>query len=260
MLNKVSGIFFVKTFFKSGPQSLEELQKQLSTGKPEWLDCIVYFGKRIVGSASYWCSKRQEVFSWLSHHLEKNQDKPSFFMTLSCAEYQWPDVQRLVEECIKFASNTHQWNKKHIVKIVNNHSLVVQEFFQLHVKAWLEILGKEIFTIKAHWICFEFAPSRGQIHAHMLVVSSNKDAINLYEDQNLSKKAKEHLLEEWAKNCFNMSASIHEDFNKPTKPAHWDHPSKISSAQCHLSQTEDKANCQLSFQMHKCSIYCMSKK
>ena len=143
---------------------------------------------------------------------------------------------------------------------MNNHSLVVQEFFQLRVKAWLETLGKEIFGIKAHWIRFKFAPSRGQIHAHMLVISSNKDAIKLYEDQNLSKKAKEQLLEEWAKNCFNMSVSIHEDFNKPTKPNHWEHPSKISTKQGYLNQTEDEANCQLSFQMHKCSKYCMSKK
>ena len=94
----------------------------------------------------------------------------------------------------------------------------------------------------------------------MLVISSNKEALTLYEDPNLSDRAKIHLLEEWAKYCFKMSASIDDEFNTPTKPTSWDHPSKVSKTQCHLNQTADEANCQLSFQMHKCSKYCMSKR
>lgn len=260
MLNKNSGNFFVKGFFKDGPETLEELQEQIANGNTEWIDRISYFGKRIVGSAAYWRSKRQEVFSWVSHHLEKHKDKPSFFLTLSCAEYKWEDVKRLVKERIQLSGGKDKWDEEKAVSLINNHALVVQEYFQLRVKAWLQTLGKDIFGIKAHWIRFEFAPSRGQIHAHMLVISSNQEAMELYNDESLSQKQKTQLLEEWVSHQFKLSANIQELHNNNGKPQHWDHPSKTNYSKSKLSLEDDATNMQFSCQMHKCSKYCLSKK
>ena len=54
---------------------------------------------------------------------------------------------------------------------VNDYTIVVRKYFQRRVQNWLDTVVKDIFKIKHHWSRFEFAPSRGQIYAHMLVVS-----------------------------------------------------------------------------------------
>ncbi len=62
--------------------------------------------------------------------------------------------------------------------IINMYTLVIQEYFQERVKAWLDTVGKELIGIKHHWLRYEFAPSRGQIHAHMIVICDNKDVLS----------------------------------------------------------------------------------
>lgn len=120
---------------------------------------------------------------------------------------------------------------------------------------------KRNFGIKAYWIRFEFAPSCGQIHAHILFISSNKEALTLYGNPNIPDKKKIHLLEEWSKHSFRMSASIHDEFNKTIKPTDWEHSSAVSKTQCHLNQTADEANCQLSFQcINTVNIACQKGK
>ena len=47
----------------------------------------MYFGKVVPGSNAYWRSKKAELYSWISQHIEKGRGPPSIFMTLSCAEY-----------------------------------------------------------------------------------------------------------------------------------------------------------------------------
>lgn len=96
--NNGSGSFFVKTFFKNGPQTLEALQEQVSEGQLEWLDRISYYSARVIGSSAFWRSKRREVFAWINYHMEKKNGLPTFFITLSCAEYHWKDIERLIQE------------------------------------------------------------------------------------------------------------------------------------------------------------------
>jgi hypothetical protein len=94
--NQGSGGFFVKTFYEGGPKTLEELQEQVSAGHLEWLDRIAYFSQCVPGSSAYWRARRREVFAWISYHVEKGHGVPTFFITLSCAEYHWKDIERLI--------------------------------------------------------------------------------------------------------------------------------------------------------------------
>jgi hypothetical protein len=96
--NQGSGNFFVKSFFENGPKNLEQLQEHISAGKLEWLDRITYFSQCVPGSSAYWRSKRREVFAWINYHVEKGNGVPTFFITLSCAEYHWRDIERLVQD------------------------------------------------------------------------------------------------------------------------------------------------------------------
>jgi Helitron helicase-like domain at N-terminus len=96
--NQGSGSFYVNSFYEHGPKTLEKLQEQVSAGQLEWLNRICYFSQCVTGSASYWRARKREVFSWISYHLEEGNGVPTFFITLSCAEYHWQDIERLIQD------------------------------------------------------------------------------------------------------------------------------------------------------------------
>ena len=105
---------------------------------------------------------------------------PTLFITLSCAEYHWPDIKRLLQECLKIAgSNKADEVKEGYVQSINDYTLIVQEYFQQRVMAWLKTIGKIIFGIKHHWLRYEFAPGRGQIHAHMLAITDHMKQLRI---------------------------------------------------------------------------------
>jgi hypothetical protein len=176
-LNQTSGGFFVNSFFKNGPDNLEELQEKIARGDLSWINSIIYYSNRVVGSSSYWRARRAEVFSWINHHVEQGHGPPSFFITLSCAEYHWTEIERLIKDrCQKAGTEVPDFSKGR-AGIINEYSIVVQEFFQRRVDLWLATVGKDVFKIKYHWLRYEFAPSRGQIHAHMIAICDNIDML-----------------------------------------------------------------------------------
>jgi hypothetical protein len=76
----------VKDFTGNNIPSLETLQKLINDGDVSFLEKLMYFGKIIPGTASYWRHKKAELYSWINHHVEHGRGAPSIFMTLSCAE------------------------------------------------------------------------------------------------------------------------------------------------------------------------------
>ena len=47
--------------------------------------------------------KKKEVYSWINHLIEHGHGPPTFFMTLSCAEHQWKDIERLIKQRMQMA-------------------------------------------------------------------------------------------------------------------------------------------------------------
>jgi hypothetical protein len=47
-----------------------------------------------------------------------------------------------------------------LLRLVDEYSVVIQEFFQKRVEIWLETVGKKILRIKHYWGRFEFTPAR----------------------------------------------------------------------------------------------------
>ena len=60
--NNRNGAFFVNSFFKQGPKSLEELKTKIASGQTEWIDRISYFTKNVHGSSSFWRAKKTRSF------------------------------------------------------------------------------------------------------------------------------------------------------------------------------------------------------
>ena len=104
-------------------------------------------------------------------------------MTLSCAEYYWPDLIRLLEERIKVESNDGSFpnlreNKTAVHNAVNNYSIVVQEYFHKRVQICLDTVGKKLYGIKHYLYRHKFAKGRGQIHTHMLCILDNQQTMS----------------------------------------------------------------------------------
>jgi hypothetical protein len=103
--NQDSGRYFVEGFDKCTPQSMDDLKAKLRNGENGFLDKITYYSKRVRGSSGYWRSKRAELYSWINYHVSHGNGMPNFFITLSCAEYFWPDVIRLLNERLRLAGH-----------------------------------------------------------------------------------------------------------------------------------------------------------
>jgi hypothetical protein len=171
--NNVQGAFYVTHFDKNGPQNIQDLKDEIQKGKTFWIDKLLYFGSKVTGSPSYWRERRQEVYSWINYHLSEGNGPPTFFLTLSCAEYHWPDVARLLKERIDMIEKKKLQHSKEYRHLLSDFTIVVQQYFQKRVSIWIETVGNEIYGIDHYWLRYEFAPGRGQIHAHMLAISKH---------------------------------------------------------------------------------------
>jgi hypothetical protein len=122
-------------------------------------------------------------------------------------------------------------------------------------------VGKDVFNIAHYWVRFEFAPSRGQIHAHMLATCADqkwlKDMYAARHDP--AKKVK--IAEKWAE-TLGMTASVSDK----ELQLHGDNTIREFDASNHPAGTRykdatdkevDCMNLIHAVQYHKCTGYCM---
>ena len=263
--NSRSGHYFVDKFQVNCPETLEDLQAEIRKGNTTFINNLTYYSKRIKGSTPYWLQKKGEVYSWINYHMARGNGVPTFFITLSCAEYFWADVIDLLKDRLEAAGvctdNCHVGSPS-LVQIANDYAVVIQEYFQQRVQIWLDTVGKRIFNIKHYWCRYEFAPGRGQIHAHMLVISKDQ---HIYEHaHNLRKRPdgenlRSQYLSKWAADKFGLTASVGPGFDdlevdKTNTP--------VQFRFCDLGEDEHKifqdGQKLLKFcQNHECSGFCL---
>ena len=261
--NQSRGNFFINHFSsKKSIKNVDDIKDAIAQGNTCFLNEITYFTKEVVGSDGYWRMKRSQLHSWISHHIEFQNGRPDFFITLSCAEYWWPDIRRLVERRIEIATgNKPDLGDKTPVQLMNDWCSVVQEFFQQRVLDWMESVGKNIFGIEHYWIRYEFAPSRGQIHAHILAISNNKWIQNEMHVHRHDKKAQANILSEWASKHIGLTAIYNDSESEKNEDSESISPlSKYYSDTINTNEQNERDVCCLQEKvcMHTCSNgYCM---
>ena len=226
--NTQGGHYFVESHISDPPRSLETLQDQLRSGDSSFVNKIMFYAKRVRGSNAYWRHKRSQLYTWINHHLAAGNGPPHIFLTLSCAEYFWPDMLRLLEERIWIAGGKNVSesgnrlnrngepidlfnNVRARNRAVNDYSIVVQEFFIKRTQDWLNTVGKEVLGIAHYWARFEFAKGRGQIHTHLLAVLQRDIMSNLQEQLHRCKgdHSKEaQVIATWADERFKLTAEL----------------------------------------------------
>src|SRR6476620_10875542 len=86
---------------------------------------------------------------------------------------------------------------KSFVQLVNDYTLIVQEYFQERVKIWLSSIGTKVFHIKHYWLRYEFASSIGQIHAHMMAIHENPKVMEPFYSNTTNRRKQEQFLTQW---------------------------------------------------------------
>ena len=257
--NSDSGAYFVNGFFEDGPQTIEDLKDSILDGDIGWINRLAYFSYHVKGSPGYWRFKRSEVYSWINHHIQCGHGAPTLFITLSCAEYHWKDIKKLVQQRLAIAGKHLDIDDTNYISIVNDYTLIVQEYFQQRIEIWMKTIGKHVFGIKHHWLRYEFAPGRGQIHAHMLAITDHQHIFKqaYLHRHNPNKQAE--ILSAWATNTFGMTASV-PDIEEPNNyPPDDSHPSSIKFVDV-KNHKQDAIKCLNKLQYHKCSSKCMKKR
>ena len=263
--NATIGGFFVKKCSKDVPDALDELKGLINDGNTSFIQHLTFYNKRIKGSSPYWFQKRSELYTWINQHIELGNGAPMFFIALSCAEYFWPDVASMLKQRLDLAGidSSHCCvGSPKLVQLVNDCSIVVQEYFQRRVKVWLETVGRKVFGIKHHWVRCEFAPGRGQIHAHLLAIPDDHSvyeaACRVSKQENgEAKRAK--LMADWAESKFGMTASIHpgteaRNDEQKTNPTTIRFLDLSDDPECVFNDGQRLLN---EVEIHECSGFCM---
>ena len=158
-------------------------------------------------------------------------------------------------------------DKKAKIKAVNDHALLVQEYFQRRVESFLNGEGKKMFGIKHYWVRYEFAKGRGQIHAHLLAITDDAFQSCLHDGENEQERLVR--VEKWAQTKFGLTAmhpaTSPEGFlnmNLVGKPEGQQVTNTRSMSSHSLEKsclTQDLCELCNCTQMHSCSNYCMRK-
>ena len=252
--------WFITNFNEGGPETLQELKESIANGDNRFVNRITHMNQHITGSSPYWNKKRSEIYNWVNHHVQEGNGPPQLFMTLSCAEHYWPELLALIQDRMRIAGDDFEsccLGSPKLHAILNECSLVVQEFFQLRVNAWLETVGKQVFGIQHYCAKCEFAPGRGQIHVHMLAICEDNSTYKLchmdMKEKNGKVKRAERL-SQCVKNKFGMTATVPDDFDDLSFTCH---PSSIPYSAS--DETTDGASLLRHCQVHNCNGCCMRK-
>jgi hypothetical protein len=250
--NQTSGNFFVNKFWTGNQDiTIDELKTEIEKGNNDFSKQISYYAKSVKGSDSYWRSKRHELNTWIAHHIEMKNGAPTYFGTLSCAEYHWPDIIKLIEDRIFLETNKRiqlKRNEKTIVKAMNEYTGVIQEYFQERVKCWFATVGEKIFGIDHYWLRYEFASSRGQIHAHFLAICRDKQLPLRMNAARKDTKKMADLVSTWASKKISLTAQVDHGITTNQKT----HPSDIKFRDVKNSE-HDVVELMEKAQNHKCS-------
>jgi hypothetical protein len=284
--NNISGGFFVRDFIKCNrPSDVTELKKQVQGGDYSFIDKLIYFSSKIRGSDSYWRLKKSQLYTWVYWHIEQGHGPPTLFITLSCAEYYWPDIRRLMEDRIRLTGIDEYKNnnnkseilstKAEYMKSVNHYSIVVQEYFITRVKDWMETFAKKVLGVTNYFVRFEFAKGRGETHAHILAIADNSDVF-LAAYNSVDANQKLDIISTYAQTVLGLTSDHPEiDMSITTAYCPQDDNAELlsnpptdknkalrkSPASTRLSNVgdhhQDKIALCNSSQMHKCGSYCM---
>ena len=266
-VNNKDAVTFVKQYITDKDVTIDDIKEQIAQGNYSFVNKLQQFSsEKIRGSDGWWRLRKSELDSWIAHHLEKGNGPPTLFMTFSCAEYWWKDLETMLYKKCKHTEDeqlahdmvnhvSSKIRKTAKQKLLERHTTIVQQFFQHRMDNWLETVGKTVFKIQHYYLRFEFTKGRGQIHAHMIAITSNYQFLNDYYCKATQNKTSEavQVYADYARDVLSLTAEkpeIEKNEHKSESPLEgtFSTTKSIHNDLVHLVQQTH---------MHECNNFCM---
>jgi hypothetical protein len=121
-------------------------------------------------------------------------------------------------------------------------------------------VGKQVFGIEHYWVRYEFAPGRGQIHAHLVAIPKTPTLHQLSYELHKNRdngECRADVIGQWAADQFGLTASVDEGFDEIGTSSD-NSPVKIRLSDVPLDELDkDKQNLMKFVQCHECSNFCL---
>lgn len=186
MLGQTS--FVLNQGLQEDPLTVEQLKQKLQQGNDSFGKKIASYTANVTGTSAYWWKKRTEVASLVQHKMVVENELPVFFHTGSFAEIHCKGFRILLEKYMQRTSGitlkvdpTKDLNIDNIdadvfrTALLKNLHLCNWYFIQ-RTEKWFKLVLQEGLGIDDYFIRYEFAKSRGFIHFHSILYSSQFSA------------------------------------------------------------------------------------
>ena len=136
--------------------------------------------KNVPNTAAYWDSQRAKLKAQILKY-----GPPTFFVTVSPAEYEWEDLIEYIRDQNSDLENIDQLSP---AALLNKDPVLVTTYIHQRFNALLEFLikAKPLGTIKSYFIRHEYQ-SRGTVHFHMFIWIDGGPVIGKDSDEDISK-------------------------------------------------------------------------
>ncbi|KAK3911829.1 ATP-dependent DNA helicase [Frankliniella fusca] len=142
-----------------------QLRKYLEE-HPNVVKNIMFYASRIRSTRPYWNSRCSELLE-----MHNQLGSPTAFITLSSADYYWPDFYKLLGYDINELSMSERR------KLLSDNPLLFESFFVKRCTYFFEQCLVPKFQVKDYWYRYEYQ-HRGTIHLHGLIWLADSPDIN----------------------------------------------------------------------------------
>jgi hypothetical protein len=141
----------------------EELTEALNTDA-SLLPQIVRQGALLPGTRPYW---RNRFSNLLAHARFLSPSAAPVFLTLSCADMQWQDLQRHLPRFADYLAGDNRTRQQIVWSNVQDYPHIVAQYLDIRYRAFLKHVLRPYLRITDYWIRYEWQ-HRGSGHLHCL--------------------------------------------------------------------------------------------
>jgi ATP-dependent DNA helicase PIF1 len=140
---------------------------------------IVRQGARLPGTRPYW---RSCGSSLQAHARFLSPSAAPVFLTLSCADMQWHDLQRHLPRFADYLAGDDQTRQRIVWSNIQGYPHIVAHYLDIRFRAFLKHVLYPCLGITDHWIRYEWQ-HRGSGHIHCLLWTESGPPLDPLTDE-----------------------------------------------------------------------------
>ena len=156
----------------------EELTEALETDA-SFLPQIVRQGALLPGTRPYW---RNRSGSLQAHARFLSPCAAPVFLTLSCADMQWHDLQRHLPRFTDYLTGDDRTRQRIVWSNVQDYPHIIAHYLDIRFRAFLTHVIRPYLGVTDHWIRYEWQ-HRGSGHLHCLFWTESSPPLDPLTDE-----------------------------------------------------------------------------